>query len=69
MQNVTFDGYNLPTLARATRALECPTDGGIAWLVWRISNSDRLPAAIADEFMREAGYVPFQGYPLKLAGR
>ena len=65
MKDITFDGYHLPTLAKVARAAGKPTVGPLAGLIWELSNRDSLPSMIALEFMVEAGYQPFQGYPLK----
>ncbi len=62
--NLTFNGYHLPTVARLCQELGSPTEGALAEFVWRLSNSDSLSIAAAQEFMRSAGYVPFKGYPL-----
>jgi ribonuclease HI len=66
--NLTFDGYHLPTIARLCKELGSPTQGQLAEFVWRLSNFAALPFAVAEEFMRSAGYIPFKGYPLTLAG-
>jgi ribonuclease HI len=66
--NLTLDGYHLPTIARLCKELGSPTQGPLAEFVWRLSNFAALPFAAAEEFMRSAGYVPFKGYPLTLAG-
>lgn len=65
MNNVTFNGYHLPTVARIARELHSPVDGELAWFVWRLSTANSLPYQTANEFLKAAGYLPFQGYPLK----
>jgi hypothetical protein len=65
MQNITFDGYHLPTLAKLARELGSPTNDALAEFFWTTSNRATLPQPIASEWMREAGYVPFVGFPLK----
>ncbi len=62
--NFTFNGYHLPTIARLCKELGSPREGDLAEFVWRLSNAAALPVGIAQEFMRAAGYEPFQGYPL-----
>jgi hypothetical protein len=64
MQNVIFNGYHLPTLAKLCKELGSPSDGALAEFVWRLSNVDTLPVKIGYEFMAEAGYVPYVGFPL-----
>jgi hypothetical protein len=63
--SVTFNGYNLYTVARIALQLGRPTDDKFAELVHRLSNSPSLPVEIAASFMESAGYVPFEGFPLK----
>lgn len=65
--DLTFNGYHLPTIARLCQEFGSPTEGALAEFVWRLSNSDALPAAAVQEFMRSAGYEPFKGYPLAKA--
>ena len=65
MQDITFDGYHLPTLAKIARAIGRPTTGAFASLMWELSNRATLPSTLAVELMVTAGYQPFQGYPLK----
>ena len=65
MQDILFDGYHLPTLAKIARAIGKPTEGAFANLLWEPSNRDSLPAILAMELMVAAGYRPFHGYPLK----
>lgn len=50
-------------LAELAREAGCPTEGPLAWAIWRKSNHERAPrdAVIA---VGHCGYVPFQGYPL-----
>lgn len=64
MKDITLNGYHLPTVAAMARKLGSPTDGHLAETIWHISTDERLPEDIAAEFMRDAGYVPFAGYPL-----
>jgi hypothetical protein len=63
MTDVKFDGYHLPTLVKLCREFDSPTNGPLAELVWRLSNSPALPITFAAEFMRSSGYMPFKGYP------
>jgi hypothetical protein len=63
LPEVKVNGYHLPTLARLCRALDCPTNDGLAALIWRISNVGTTYSLGAD-FLRACGYVPFQGFPL-----
>lgn len=65
MQNLTFNGYHLPTLARLARELHRPIDNAFAEFVWRLSNTPTLPVEHATAFMEEAGYEPFKGFPLQ----
>lgn len=39
-----------------------PTEGPLAWAIWRKSNTEP-DAAVACRAMQQAGYTPFQGYP------
>ncbi len=64
MQDITFNGYHLPTIAQLAKELGSPINGAFAELIWHLSNRDTLPYTIAVEFMEEAGYVAFQGFPL-----
>lgn len=64
MENITFNGYHLPTLARAARENGRPIDDVLAELIWRISCNESLPRPIAVAFMAEAGYIAWQGFPL-----
>lgn len=63
LDQVTVNGYHLPTLARLCRALDRPTKDGLAALVWRLSYTI-TPVSLAADFMRACGYVPFEGFPL-----
>ena len=63
--DVSYNGINLPTLARVARDLGSPTTGGFAEYLWRLSNDLTLPVEYAARFMRAAGYEPFVGYPLR----
>lgn len=63
MQNITFNGYHLPTLAKIARELGRPTDDQLAGIIWRLSNS--VPVEVATDFMEQAGYEPFKGFPLR----
>jgi hypothetical protein len=63
--SITFNGFNLYTVARIAQHLGRPTDDRFAELVHRLSNSPSLPVEIASSFMESAGYVPFEGFPLK----
>ena len=65
MQDITFNGYHLPTLARLAREFGSPTNDGLAEFLWRLSNSASLPVEIAVDFMEAAGYEPFKGFPLR----
>jgi ribonuclease HI len=66
--NFTFNGYHLPTISRLCKELGSPREGNLAEFVWRLSNSAALRVGVAREFMRSAGYEPFQGYPLTNTG-
>jgi hypothetical protein len=50
-------------LATLARESGCPTEGPLAWAIWRKANSegDAKTAIVA---MSHCGYMPFQGYPL-----
>jgi hypothetical protein len=65
MQNVTFNGYHLPTIAKLAKELGSPKDDLLANFIWRLSNSQSLPVNVATDLMEEAGYVAFSGFPLK----
>ena len=65
MQNITYNGYHLPTLAKLAHETGNPTGDALAEIIWRLSNRETLPYRIAEEFMLEAGYVPFVGFPLQ----
>lgn len=52
-----------PLLAELAREASCPTEGPLAWAIWRKSNSEPDPRA-AIFAMCHCGYLPFQGYPL-----
>ena len=62
---VLHGGYHLATIAKLCRELGSPTHGDLAALVWRLSCDEKIPSDVAREFMRDAGYTPFKGYPLK----
>lgn len=68
LQNITYNGYHLPTLARLARELNRPTQDDFAEFLWRLHNSPSLPVEIATRFMEEAGYEPFKGFPLQRKG-
>jgi hypothetical protein len=63
--SITFNGYNLYTIARLALHLGRPTDDAFAAFIWELSNRPNLPVEIAVSFMESAGYVPFEGFPLK----
>jgi len=65
MNDITVNGYHLPTLAKLAKNLDSPTHGELAHFLWRFSNSGCVPSSIAAEMLRAAGYKPFEGYPLK----
>ena len=67
LPDVLVEGYHLPTVARLCRELGSPVDdpAGLASFMWRMSNRAHIPPSLAADFMRAAGYNPFQGYPLK----
>lgn len=59
----SFGRMTWSLLAELAREAGCPTEGPLAWAIWRKSNRERHPreAVIA---MSHCGYLPFQGYPL-----
>jgi hypothetical protein len=65
LQNVTFNGYHLPTLAKLARELGSPTNNGFAEFLWRLHNSNALPVELSTSLMEEAGYEAFKGFPLQ----
>ena len=64
MQDISFNGWHLPTLARLARELGNPTRGQFAAFLWDLSNKPTFPVELATDLMQEAGYEPFKGYPL-----
>jgi hypothetical protein len=44
-----------------------PVEGEFAAYVWRVSN--RIEVSGAKRMMERAGYIPFEGYPLKRSRR
>ena len=50
-------------LAELAREAGCPTEGPLAWAIWRKSNREPDPKE-AVSAMCHGGYLPFQGYPL-----
>ena len=56
-------------VAELAKALNRPTEGPFASFVWEWSNSRNTPGDLAARTMREAGYTPFEGYPLVRASR
>ncbi|MCC6189023.1 MAG: hypothetical protein IT318_08305 [Anaerolineales bacterium] len=52
-----------PLLVGLAKGADCPSEGPLAWAIWRKSNSEPDPKE-AVFAMSECGYVPFQGYPL-----
>lgn len=55
------------TLTCLAAELGVPTDGNIAWAIWRKSNYEPS-TVVASQAMRAMGYEPFKGYPLVLTG-
>lgn len=53
-----------PTLVALAIEARSPTEGPLAWAIWRKSNTEP-DAPAACRAMRQAGYAPFQGYPLQ----
>ncbi len=52
-----------PVLVELAKAADCPSEGPLAWAIWRKSKNE--PDSKAAVFaMSECGYVPFQGYSL-----
>ena len=51
-------------VAELAKVLGRPTEGSFASFVWEWSNSRNTPSDLAARTMREAGYTPFEGYPL-----
>jgi hypothetical protein len=64
MQDATFNGLHLPTVARIAREMGSPIKGSFAAFLWSLSNRETLPVELATDLMKEAGYKPFCGYPL-----
>jgi len=60
---ITYNGYHLPTLAKIARELGRPTDDKLADIIWHLSNA--VPVEVATDFMEQAGYEPFKGFPLR----
>jgi hypothetical protein len=52
-----------PLLVELAKEADCPSEGPLAWAIWRKSNNEPDPRAVIFA-MSECGYVPFQGYPL-----
>jgi hypothetical protein len=52
-------------LLREALAAGSPTTGEVAAKLWTWSNRTDVPVAYAELIMRNAGYQPFKGYPLK----
>lgn len=52
-----------PLLVELAKKADCPSEGPLAWAIWRKSSNEPDPKA-AIFAMSECGYVPFQGYPL-----
>jgi hypothetical protein len=66
MTDLTVNNYHLPTLVQLLRDAGSPTEGKLPAVAWQVSNI--LPWEYGHEFLTEAGYKPFQGYPLIKAG-
>jgi hypothetical protein len=68
MEQITFNGYHLPTLAKLARDLGRPTCDAFAEFIWHFTSSEHgLPVPLAKQFMAAAGYKPFVGLPLQHA--
>lgn len=52
-------------LVKFAKDLGTPTEGQFAKYLWEWSNHPLTPSVLAGEVMRQAGYKPFQGYPLE----
>ncbi len=52
-----------PLLVELVKESDCPSEGPLAWAIWRKSNYAPDPRA-AVFAMSKCGFVPFQGYPL-----
>ena len=69
MENITINGYHLPTLAKLVKELGSPSTGKLASIVWDISTRASLPYAYGESFMIACGYKPYRGYPLTKEGK
>jgi hypothetical protein len=56
------------TLDAVATELGRPTEGRIAEAIWRKSNDPSISVYEVIELLPRMGYLPFQGYPLKLNG-
>jgi hypothetical protein len=52
-----------PLLVELAKEADCPSEGPLAWAIWRKSANEPDPK-VAIFAMSECAYVPFQGYPL-----
>lgn len=57
------------TIAQAAELLNWPTHGEFACALWQWSCCVRIDYSSASDIMRQAGYIPFVGYPLARSGR
>jgi hypothetical protein len=64
MEQITFNGYHLPTLSKVAREIGRPICDAFAEFIWQLTSSD---VRLAKEFMAAAGYKPFVGPPLQHA--
>ena len=62
----TLERCSWYTLHELAQELGLPTEGRIPEAIWRKSNHE--PKSEAYEFMPRMGYLPYEGYPLKLVG-
>jgi hypothetical protein len=63
----TYGVLDIDAVARDAWERGRPTEGEFAEYLWGASN--HIPVADAEQMMRDAGYIPFEGYPLKRSGK
>jgi hypothetical protein len=64
MNDITYNGYHLPTLVRmANNIPQLRYDTHFTGLLWDISN--HVPYDIGKALLIESGFKPFVGFPLQ----
>lgn len=58
-----YDSVILDCIDRLEK-LNYPTEGFVAYELWTLLSSNKIPMQKAREYYINAGYVPFSGYPL-----